>query len=205
MPTDIQMDGEGNLVEVSSDERSPAWERARHWLLATGLTALCDDFTDRTERRRDAITRLWRNVERWPGNQLDADHFNDLEIEGYVGYLQSLSRQLRQDYPVTTTTQTPHEAAAGGGDEEQTETTKKRSTVKGEAQEKLVAALTKHHKYQDGSCLNIEAIGSNELAPTGGCEPRTPPIGFFGRSSRDTRCTNGSATILRDSRRASNH
>lgn len=28
----------------------------------------------------------------------------------------------------------------------------------------LIAALTKHHQYADGGCLNLEPIGNNELA-----------------------------------------
>jgi hypothetical protein len=40
----------------------------------------------------------------------------------------------------------------------------KRSTGPGEARTKIIAALTKHHKYADGSCLNTEPIGNNKLA-----------------------------------------
>jgi len=40
----------------------------------------------------------------------------------------------------------------------------KRSTEKGEGRAKLIAALTKHHDYDKGSCLKTEPIGSNELA-----------------------------------------
>lgn len=40
----------------------------------------------------------------------------------------------------------------------------KRSTQKGEAKAKLIAALTLHHQYEEGSCLNQEPIGCNELA-----------------------------------------
>lgn len=40
----------------------------------------------------------------------------------------------------------------------------KRSTVRGEARAKIVAVLTDHHQYADGSCLNQEPIGNNELA-----------------------------------------
>jgi hypothetical protein len=43
-------------------------------------------------------------------------------------------------------------------------TKSKRSTERGEGRAKLIAALTKHHKYADGSCLNLEPIGNNELA-----------------------------------------
>ena len=40
----------------------------------------------------------------------------------------------------------------------------KRSTERGEGRTKLIAALTKHHQYADGGCLNLEPIGNNELA-----------------------------------------
>lgn len=40
----------------------------------------------------------------------------------------------------------------------------KRSTERGEGQAKLIAGLTKHHEYADGSCLNLEPVGNNELA-----------------------------------------
>jgi hypothetical protein len=41
---------------------------------------------------------------------------------------------------------------------------RKRSAVPGEARTKLVAALTTHHRYADGGCLNQKPIGNNELA-----------------------------------------
>ena len=40
----------------------------------------------------------------------------------------------------------------------------KRSTERGEGRAKLVGALTKHHEYADGGCLNLTPIGVNELA-----------------------------------------
>lgn len=40
----------------------------------------------------------------------------------------------------------------------------KRSTQRGEARAKLIAALTKHHHYADGGALHLEPIGNNELA-----------------------------------------
>jgi hypothetical protein len=49
----------------------------------------------------------------------------------------------------------------------------KRSTARGEAQAKLIAALTKHHKYAEGGCLNPEPIGNNELARRAGVSPST--------------------------------
>jgi hypothetical protein len=40
----------------------------------------------------------------------------------------------------------------------------KRSTERGEGRVKIIAALTKHHQYDKGSCLCMEPIGVNELA-----------------------------------------
>jgi len=42
--------------------------------------------------------------------------------------------------------------------------TKKRSTTGGDARTKLIAALTTHHGYDNGSCDNVEPIGNNALA-----------------------------------------
>ncbi len=43
-------------------------------------------------------------------------------------------------------------------------TKRKRSTAKGDAEKKLIAALTAHHKYENGGCSNFEPVGVNELA-----------------------------------------
>src|SRR5262249_40039356 len=40
----------------------------------------------------------------------------------------------------------------------------KRSTERGEAEAKLIGALTMHHRYANGSCLNQEPVGCNVLA-----------------------------------------
>jgi hypothetical protein len=41
---------------------------------------------------------------------------------------------------------------------------KKASTERGEARSKIIAALTEHHRYADGSSLNQQPIGVNELS-----------------------------------------
>lgn len=41
--------------------------------------------------------------------------------------------------------------------------TKKRSTAKGDARSKIISALAKHHKYDNGSCGNFVPIGVREL------------------------------------------
>jgi hypothetical protein len=49
----------------------------------------------------------------------------------------------------------------------------RRSTAKGEARNKIVAALTKHHQYTDGSCLNTEPIRVKKLARQADVSPST--------------------------------
>ncbi len=40
----------------------------------------------------------------------------------------------------------------------------KRSSEQGEAREKLIATLSKYHKFADGGCLELEPISNNKLA-----------------------------------------
>jgi len=40
----------------------------------------------------------------------------------------------------------------------------KRSTGRNEGRQKLIASLTLHHQYENGSCLNLDPINNNELA-----------------------------------------
>lgn len=61
--------------------------------------------------------------------------------------------------------ETPLVPAATQINRDPSRTTKpKRSTERGEGRAKLIAALTKHHQYADGGCLNLEPIGNNALA-----------------------------------------
>jgi hypothetical protein len=53
-----------------------------------------------------------------------------------------------------------------------------RSTERGEGRAKLIAALTKHHQYADGGCLNPEPIGNNELANAADVAPSTASAFF---------------------------
>jgi hypothetical protein len=62
-------------------------------------------------------------------------------------------------------------AKSGGDPSSPTKT--KRGTQRGEGREKLIAALTKHHKYADGSALNQEPIGNNTLARLAGVSVST--------------------------------
>jgi len=59
-----------------------------------------------------------------------------------------------------------------------TTTKSKGSTEKGEGRAKLIAALTKHHQYADGGCLNLAPIGNNELARLAGVSDSTASVFF---------------------------
>src|SRR5262249_5272125 len=68
-----------------------------------------------------------------------------------------------------------------------TEPTRKRSTERGEGRAKLIAALTKHHQYADGGCLNPEPIGNNELARQAGVSDSTASAFFNNEFEGHTR------------------
>ena len=55
---------------------------------------------------------------------------------------------------------------------------RKRSTERGDGHRKLIAALTKHHQYAQGGCLNLEPVGNNELAELAGVEKSTASAFF---------------------------
>jgi hypothetical protein len=66
---------------------------------------------------------------------------------------------------------TPEQRAALDGQEQKAaaystagEVKLKRSTTRGEARAKIIAALTKHHQYADGGCLSSDPIGVSALA-----------------------------------------
>jgi hypothetical protein len=63
----------------------------------------------------------------------------------------------------------------------------KRSTERGEARSKLIAALTKHHRYADGSCLNQDPIRNIELAKLAGVSPSTASTFFKNEFEKHTK------------------
>lgn len=54
----------------------------------------------------------------------------------------------------------------------------KQSTERGEGRAKLTAALTKHHHYADGCCLNFTPVGNNKLASLAGVDKSTASAFF---------------------------
>ncbi|QJW97263.1 hypothetical protein [Frigoriglobus tundricola] len=87
----------------------------------------------------------------------------------------------RPDPPPNGAESAPSVIAETPPDAGKTVKTCKSSTEKGEGRTKLVAALTTHHRYADGSCLNPEPIGNNELARLAGVVPSTASA-FFEKS-----------------------
>ena len=79
----------------------------------------------------------------------------------------------------------------------------KRSTERGEGRAKLIAALTKHHKYADGSCLNLDPIGNNELARLAGVSESTASAffnkEFDGHTKYRAVCTDATRLVDRSS------
>jgi hypothetical protein len=54
-----------------------------------------------------------------------------------------------------------------------TATRPKRSTERGEARRKIIAAMTESHQFDKGGCLNTDSIGVNDLARKAGVAPST--------------------------------
>jgi hypothetical protein len=81
------------------------------------------------------------------------------------------ARQLFPDV-VPPEDRAPAKVASGRGSKH------KRSTEQGEGRAKLIAALTKHHEYADGSCLKTDPINNNELARMAGVSPSTASAFF---------------------------
>lgn len=76
----------------------------------------------------------------------------------------------------------------------------KKSSSKGEAQMKLIAALLLHHGYSDGHCKNSEPIGSNALCRDAKVSPGNGTAFFkahFGGIKKyQTLCFNNTASLV---------
>jgi hypothetical protein len=81
-----------------------------------------------------------------------------------TGFTDKLAEHLRPEFPNELAASLPGEDVPTARQVSVSQTKRKRSTEQGEGRAKLIAALTKHHQYAKGSCLNQEPIGNNELA-----------------------------------------
>ena len=93
----------------------------------------------------------------------------------YYGYLPDVAGKGKIQ-KIDTDTGSNEERAESSAGASPTTGKPKRSTVKGEARVKLIAALTLHHRYADGSCMNCEPIGVNQLARNAEVSPSSASV-----------------------------
>ena len=173
---------------------------ARHYMLADYEEPLPIFTLPELQRHAWTIKALLEPIEKWrasglqklqavvPGLSLDADTYSPAPL---IRELRRLARKLvpELDLPSGESLSTgieicntladveapapatiPAEPQAGGHGKAEP-VRPKRSTEPGEARKKIISALTKHHNYADGSCLNTEPIGLNELARQAAVSP----------------------------------
>lgn len=99
-----------------------------------------------------------------------AERLNELER---TGRLNILWRKLCRKWPIFAEEARTFSNPTDDGDKPGA-TKKKQSTGKGDAEERLIAALTAHHKYGGIEGLNYEHIGNNELARKTGTATERP-------------------------------
>jgi hypothetical protein len=100
-------------------------------------------------------------------------------------------RRLRDSLfpaPAPQAIEAPPTAAVGSGPQQgeptagpHTPQKPKKSSERGEARRKIIAALNKHHQYDDGSCLSYAPISNNELARQADVAPSTASAFFMGQ------------------------
>ncbi len=127
----------------------------------------------------DYFNRLW-HFRAWPFVCYRLEQIPLRELRGALAAV----LKARDGRPVVANSDLPNatlEVLKSDAEERVPRPTRsKRSTVRGEGNEKLIAALTRHHRYANGSCLNDEPIGCNELARQAGVQKGTAS-NFFKR------------------------
>jgi hypothetical protein len=117
-----------------------------------------------------------------------------LEQGSPAAYHVAVQAQLREKYKASAAVERAGEGAAPRSGGTDSEAKGKRSTEQGEARAKLIAALTKHHQYYNGSCGNLAPIGNNDLARKAGVAKRSASAffakEFHGHSKYRATCHN---------------
>ena len=148
-------------------------------------------------RMNHSDVQLRRSVEAWPevpmlrltcAERFPGRPFNEDTIELLIAFLQTrgLSPEQARHLPLAEAVRLLAEEPHGGAGKQGTaalavtraEPASKRGTKKGDAEEKLISALTKHHRYADNGCLNLEPIGNNKLAEAAGVSVSTASAFF---------------------------
>lgn len=102
---------------------------------------------------------------------MDVHRITLFEVDGMtIDHVVDTLERLAPPAPEAQHLRRRHNEGKGAGPRQPTP---KRSTERGEGRAKLISALTKHHRYADGSCLNLEPVGCNELARKAQVSPST--------------------------------
>jgi hypothetical protein len=151
---------------------------ALHDLVCTGVEKVIpidpnlplfdSDGSERSDSRRDLrwviildlLNRRLEVAQQVPGFQATLEHWFTLQFRHLERDLADLTDDARHG----GTDIAPTPAHANSPPQPDRKARKKRSTTNGDAHVKLIAALTNHHAYDNGSCTNLEPIGNNELA-----------------------------------------
>ncbi|TWU28410.1 hypothetical protein [Bythopirellula polymerisocia] len=118
----------------------------------------------------------WDLLDQWPS-------LNQIAFDGHIAVTEAVKAKRLED-PWAFLDRPPASDAEPAADADQQnpakpiQTKSKRSTERGEGRAKLIAALTKYHKYADDGCLNLEPAGSNELARLAGVSVSTASAFF---------------------------
>jgi hypothetical protein len=175
----IVVDGPGSVPQAA------AWWGARAWFDVKGPAGFGNRFAGKVEGVWDETESLERRIKAWVPN-VDSPDEDDNEgrssygnseftgflvtvVEPFLADLRNWSRELKLQFP-------PGRAPAGKTGQVEgapSRVRKKRSTNKGDARTKIISALTTHHQYAKGGCLNLEPIGNNELARQAEVAPST--------------------------------
>lgn len=105
--------------------------------------------------------------------EIPALHFNP-----FTASVETLKRLAARDKLGAAVGDEKGGATGKVGERRPAETISKRSTEPGDGRAKLIAALSQHHRYAEGGCLNSEPINNNELARLAGVA-RSTASAFF--------------------------
>lgn len=169
----------------------------------TGVTQLIEDAATYTPARaRDILRTIWRELFRaeypdyadtpnHPGvvnSGVPPDGCSDLGHAPHATSDGAGGPDLLVPSPGSPATKEPGNGDGGCSLSSTSNTTgaarspavkSKRGTAKGEAREKIIAAITLHHKYENGCLGNSEPVGNNALARAAGGVAQSSVSAFF--------------------------
>ncbi len=179
----------GDLWKAYAEGMLPCFQSSGISLRSGGNTPIITCTDDAAEARRTALDRAQALLTVEGGDKTAAMEKLIARVQLQAGMDKAHAINLPlAEFVAVLTAQKPRSFAYGGPlanvppkdspGEPTPATNGKRSTERGEGRAKLIAALTMHHKYADGGCLNLEPIGNNELARLAGVSESTASAFF---------------------------